>query len=98
MVGQNRAVRADHGTFNAARAGLGPAVDDIEIILAHGGCRLGKCRFKRAFLWHRRLTDHDLRQTALIFILVVAALFIDFQKAIKHHNLPRRAQTNLRVR
>ena len=44
------------------------------------------------------LTLQDLRQAGGVVVLVVAALFIDAQKAVEQHDLPIGAQTDLAVR
>ena len=43
------------------------------------------------------LALHDLRQTAFVVFLVIAALVIDFEEPVKQHHLPRRAQAYLPV-
>ena len=59
---------------------------------------LGKMLLRRDFLLVRLLALHDLRQTPLVVLFVVAALVIDLQKAVKQHDLPIRAQADLPIR
>ncbi len=40
---------------------------------------------------------HDLRQAAFVFVFVVAAFFVNLQKAIEQHDLPGRAQAHLTI-
>ena len=58
---------------------------------------LGEVLLRRHRALFCGLSLHDLRQAALVAILVIAALVVDFQEAIKQHDLPIGAQADLTI-
>ncbi len=65
--------------------------------LGVAGGRLGEMLAGRHAALVYRLSLHQLRQAAFVFVLIVAALVIDLEETVEQHDLPRRAQGDLTV-